>query len=720
MAGKSATPTNRRLDDMDIKLEDLHKEVINNKESVTDLSFKVAEIHNKLDDNILSINNKLDDFNAKLNENNNKFEELKSMLSNLTNKFLSSNIYQGEEKTLSQEFLSDLNAEDIINKTDNSYEDIKTSYNVNEDKDTDNVGKSMINRRSSGQFSAFFNQTPVNKSTEWKDNVKVMNESKGGVEKLKDIKDFKSAKEDAERINDTSKMQGMFPMIINMFNRNRNNAEAGDTKNYKLETCKEEYLMTNISENSFRNIVDWMYLIMRVKSDYPSHRIVLSKALDDASINAICSFFAAKCCVVAVTRVGKDKVCVYEPRKILNINAGTLRSLDLENILYIISQMILPLSHEEFKIVFKSFMEPFFPFKGNDLKMDLENQNEFKRRVNLFLNKLTELIHIAVNDWFNVDQLSLFDFHKERCDTMNHLILAPLLELGVIIQRKICNDMIKDIFVMNMEISSMNLLNFIGKIREIIENVGDKTIYNLHNAKAFNNQRANTALYFKNKSFNSNKSGSFQAKVPFGTSSFKDNNVRFISNHLIDKDVEDFLQYEKDVDDLMVNEINNNDTSNVNEDYIDQNQFSFVSHFHQAQDKNKFNYNSNGNKISNTSILTKPNFVKDEDAERINDTSRMQGMFPMIINMFNRNKNNAEASDTKNYKLEACEEQDNALYYYYIFEISILRLSFRHATLIARLYKDKNLLMNNQIINEIVHQYLCMVVRSFHEKYGYG
>jgi hypothetical protein len=50
------------------------------------------------------------------------------------------------------------------------------------------------------------------------------------VEKLKDIKDFKSAKEDAERINDTSKMQGMFPMIINMFNRNRNNAEASDTK----------------------------------------------------------------------------------------------------------------------------------------------------------------------------------------------------------------------------------------------------------------------------------------------------------------------------------------------------------------------------------------------------------------------------------------------------------------------------------------------------------
>jgi hypothetical protein len=74
---------------------------------------------------------------------------------------------------------------------------------------------------------------------------------------------------------------------------------------------------------------------------------------------------------------------------------------------------------------------------------------------------------------------------------------------------------------------------------------------------------------------NENKNaGSFQAKVPFGTSSFKDNNVRFISNHLIDKDVEDFLQYEKDVDDLMVNEINNNDTSNVNEDYIDQNQFS--------------------------------------------------------------------------------------------------------------------------------------------------
>jgi hypothetical protein len=133
MAGKSATPTNKRLDDMDTKLEDLHREVINNKESVTDLSFKVAEINNKLDDNILSINNKLDDYNAKLNENNNKlnkkldenisennkkFAELKFMLSNLTNNFLSSNIYPGEEKTLSQELLNDMNAEDIINKTD--------------------------------------------------------------------------------------------------------------------------------------------------------------------------------------------------------------------------------------------------------------------------------------------------------------------------------------------------------------------------------------------------------------------------------------------------------------------------------------------------------------------------------------------------------------------------------------------------------------------------
>jgi hypothetical protein len=46
-----------------------------------------------------------------------------------------------------------------------------------------------------------------------------------------------------------------------------------------------------------------------------------------------------------------------------------------------------------------------------------------------------------INDFtmITLDQLSLLDFHKERCDTMNHLILAPLLELGVIIQRNICN-----------------------------------------------------------------------------------------------------------------------------------------------------------------------------------------------------------------------------------------------------------------------------------------
>jgi hypothetical protein len=167
-------------------------------------------------------------------------------------------------------------------------------------------------------------------------------------------------------------MQGMFPMIIKMFNRNKNNAEENN-KNFKLEACKEEYLMNNISENSFKNIVDWMYTIMRIKSDYPNHRIVLSKALDDSSINAICSYFAAKCCVIATARetldkVTREKTIIYEPRKILNISVSTLRSLDLENVLYIISQMILPLSHNEFKNVFKLFMEPFFPFKGNDLR----------------------------------------------------------------------------------------------------------------------------------------------------------------------------------------------------------------------------------------------------------------------------------------------------------------------------------------------------------------
>jgi hypothetical protein len=322
MAGKSATPNNKRLEDMDAKLEDLQRELVINKESFVDLSFKVTIINNKLDDNILSITNRLDDYNNKLNENNNKldennlennkkFEELKLMILNLNNNFLSSNIYsnpgksQGELKSLPQELLNDMNAEDSINEADNACEDIKElNVMLTENNFNDDVFNSMASKRNTGNFSAFSNQTPVSKSSEWKDNVNEINESNFSGIKLKEIPDFQNNKEKNNNSGDTSKMQGMFPMIIKMFNRNRNNAEDNN-KNFKLEACKEEYLMNNISENSFKNIVDWMYTIMRVKSDYPNHRIVLSKALDDSSINAICSFFAAKCCVAVVSRVGK-------------------------------------------------------------------------------------------------------------------------------------------------------------------------------------------------------------------------------------------------------------------------------------------------------------------------------------------------------------------------------------------------------------------------------
>jgi hypothetical protein len=89
----------------------------------------------------------------------------------------------------------------------------------------------------------------------------------------------------------------------------------------------------------------------------------------------------------STNKLTKEKLVIYEPKKIKNINVSTFRALDLENILYVVSQMILPRSHSEFKNVFKIFMEPFYPFKGNGLKMDLENLDEFKRRANLYLNK---------------------------------------------------------------------------------------------------------------------------------------------------------------------------------------------------------------------------------------------------------------------------------------------------------------------------------------------
>jgi hypothetical protein len=68
-----------------------------------------------------------------MKENNKKFEELKFMLLNLTNNSLSSNMYSnpgkshGEVKTLPQELLNDINAEDTINKADNSCGNVFTS-----------------------------------------------------------------------------------------------------------------------------------------------------------------------------------------------------------------------------------------------------------------------------------------------------------------------------------------------------------------------------------------------------------------------------------------------------------------------------------------------------------------------------------------------------------------------------------------------------------------
>jgi hypothetical protein len=215
-------------------------------------------INNKLDDNILSITNRLDDYNNKLNENNNKlnennlennkkFEELKLMILNLTNNFLSSNMYsnpgknQGELKSLPQELLNDMNAEDSINEADNACEDIKElSVMPTEDNFKVNVFNSMSGRRSSGNFSAFSNQTPISKSSEWKDIAKEINEVNFNSIKLNEIPDFQNNKEKNNNNGDTSKMQGMFPMIIKMFNRNKNNAEENN-KNFYLKYNQNQF-----------------------------------------------------------------------------------------------------------------------------------------------------------------------------------------------------------------------------------------------------------------------------------------------------------------------------------------------------------------------------------------------------------------------------------------------------------------------------------------------
>jgi hypothetical protein len=87
-----------------------------------------------------------------------------------------------------------------------------------------------------------------------------------------------------EKEMETKRMKGLF---MKMLNRNKFSKEDINNKLFKLELCKEEYLMTNIDTNNFNNIIKWIYTIMRIKSDYPGQRIVLSKALDDNSINAI-------------------------------------------------------------------------------------------------------------------------------------------------------------------------------------------------------------------------------------------------------------------------------------------------------------------------------------------------------------------------------------------------------------------------------------------------
>jgi hypothetical protein len=91
-------------------------------------------------------------------------------------------------------------------------------YDSSEDKEVDLSNYRVNNRRNSGQFSAFINQTPgppIKNRTiyyEYEDDFKI-----------EDIPEFKGINLNNEKEFDTKKMQGMFPLIMKMINRNKFN-----------------------------------------------------------------------------------------------------------------------------------------------------------------------------------------------------------------------------------------------------------------------------------------------------------------------------------------------------------------------------------------------------------------------------------------------------------------------------------------------------------------
>jgi hypothetical protein len=402
------------------------------------------------------------------------------------------------------------------------------------------------------------------------------NEEEDNEFNFKNMKIIDNVARVSEDIPCVKDMCGMFPFIIRMIYKSFKPLENIDIKAYKLEICKEDYLLHHLNSEDFLLVVEWMYQIMRIKVDYPSQRIILSRALNETAINAMCSFFANTKCYIALKRRNKNKKdgkikYHYEPHELSKVNVENIRCLELENILYMVSQMILPRNYSTFKKCFKAFMEPFYPFKGNHLRMDVESRIEFKRKLHLYMNKIEEFFNIAIHDWINITLLESFNFHKEKfSDTMNALILGPLLELGGIIQRTLCNALLDGDIFMDMKINSTNISIFINKVREIIDcnDINDnKYMFTDQNALVFNQNRNRTAAWLRSQQHNGN-TNIIKKETQFGSS-----NTYSKVNFINEREVDYLLEFEIDEEEPVLINLK------IHED--DTNLFGYVSNFQQ-------------------------------------------------------------------------------------------------------------------------------------------
>jgi hypothetical protein len=181
--------------DKDIKeLKEKVETLINENKEV------IGNVYKKIEENSLLLHKKNEENNLISDKRLSNIEDMIANSSNIISSISMSAGHDDAEKKVPISLKEEMNNENIDNLLE---------YDSSDDKELDISNYHVNNRRSSGQFSAFMNQTPGPPIK----NKTIYNEDEDDF-KIEDIPEFKGIKLNNEKELDTKTMQGIFLLCI--------------------------------------------------------------------------------------------------------------------------------------------------------------------------------------------------------------------------------------------------------------------------------------------------------------------------------------------------------------------------------------------------------------------------------------------------------------------------------------------------------------------------